>query len=113
MNAPAVVPSEPIAAWHGKRMGVEVPSEAATMKKDLDPEILNRSFLWNEDYHHYADWESKMKASYDNFNMLFIPHQKQKGKLFFDEQTHKRRIPTGIVPHPFTLRKPVQLPRNI
>ena len=84
LKVPVVAPSEPMAAWHGKRLGVEVPCEGS-IKKDLDPEILNRSLLWCDDYHHYADWESKMKESYDNFNMLFIPHQKAKGKLFFDE----------------------------
>jgi len=71
------------------------------------PELLNRSFLWHEEYHHYGDWEMKMRECYDNFNMLFVRWRTDEPKLFFDMAMHKRRIPVGIVPHPFMLRRPV------
>ena len=35
------------------------------LPKSILPELLNQRFLWYESYHHYDDWETKMKASYD------------------------------------------------
>jgi len=104
---------EPSQAWHGRRFGIELPLVKEDIKKNLEAELLNRSLLWHEEYHHYEDWEKLMANSYDNFNMLIIPHNKSKGKLYFDESKHKRQIPTGIIPHPFNLRKPMQLPQHL
>jgi len=75
------------ASWHGRRLGIELPLPPrghAYIKKDLEPELLNHSFLWLEDYHHYDDWKHQMGSCYDNFNMLIIPHKKSEYKMFFD-----------------------------
>lgn len=71
-------------SWFGTRQEVELPLGGEQVKS-LVPELLNRDFLWTDDYHHYADWKSKMEATYDNFNMLQIPHNKDKPKYFFDQ----------------------------
>ena len=56
-------------------MGIELPTQG-TGQKDLVPELLNRTFLWHEEYQHYSDWTALMEETYDNFNMLILPHKK-------------------------------------
>jgi len=79
---------------------VEVPSgDFKLSPKSILPELLNQKFLWFDSYHHYDDWESKMKASYDQFNLLEIPAtNKDTPTLYFHSQDYKRRIPRGIFP---------------
>jgi hypothetical protein len=50
-----------------------------------------------------------MEGTYDNFNMLIMPHKVDSQKLFFEENQHKRRIPTGIIPNPNFKRIPHKL----
>ena len=69
--------------WQGIRQEVELPPfkgkkerKRATeplQPKSIIPELLNQRFLWYESYHHYEDWEQKMKATYDQFNLLELP----------------------------------------
>ena len=63
--------------------------------------LLNRDFLWHEEYHHYDDWKYKMEQTYDQFNLLQIDAiDKEEPKFFFEEKEWKRRIPRGIFPFP-------------
>ena len=72
--------------------------------------MLRRSFMTFEDYHHYSDWQEVMTNTYDQFNMLQMPHNKKEIKYYFDEEQHKRRIPKGIFPHPDFKRTPLEHP---
>ena len=74
-------------------------SEALSPKSIL-PELLNQKFLWYESYHHYDDWEQKMKATYDQFNLLELPKRggKDAPTIYFDPVNFNRRIPNGIFP---------------
>lgn len=46
-----------------------------------------------DEYHHYNDWKDEMQKTYDQFNMLQLPQNKNEIKLYFNEATHKRRVP--------------------
>ena len=61
-----------------------------------------------DDYHHYNDWKDEMQKTYDQFNMLQLPQNKNEIKLYFNEATHKRRVPHGIFPHPHFKRTVLQ-----
>jgi hypothetical protein len=56
--------------------------------------------MFVEDYHHYKDWQKEMELTYDQFNLLQLPHSKNDIKVYFDSAKHNRRIPVGIFPHP-------------
>ena len=56
-------------------MGVEIPTQSQDAKKSIEPELLNRSFLWHDEYQHYADWQKLMEETFDNFNMLIMPNK--------------------------------------
>lgn len=101
--------------WIGARLGVEVPKNyEGAQKKDIVVELLNRDFLWHEEYHHYDDWKSKMEQTYDQFNLLQIDAiDKEEPKFYFEEKEWKRRIPRGIFPFPTHLRKIVQKPAKL
>lgn len=91
--------------WNGVRQEVELPADTISYKtqlkpKSILPELLNQRFLWHEKYHHYDDWEQKMKDSYDQFNLLELPKKggKDAPSLYFDPVNFNRRIPNGIYP---------------
>lgn len=66
------IPSDPKVekSWMGVRYGVEVPALAESkLQKDLSIELLNRNFMWTDDYFHYSDWAEAMKETYDGFNL--------------------------------------------
>ena len=87
--------------WQGTRQEVEVPvNNSVLTPKSILPELLNQKFLWYDSYHHYDDWESKMKESYDQFNLLELPQNggKDTPSLYFHANDFKRRIPKGIFP---------------
>ena len=97
--------------WQGIRQEVELPPYRGKSKvnnrakrdllpKSILPELLNQKFLWYESYHHYGDWEQKMKETYDQFNLLELPQKggKDAPKLYFDPVSFNRRIPNGIFP---------------
>ncbi len=58
--------------WQGVRYGTELPINYTGIK-NLAPETINHDYMWTEKYVPYADWESKLKKIYDNFNLLQIP----------------------------------------
>ena len=67
--------------------------------KDIAPELLNHRFLRYESYHHYDDWENKMRETYDQFNLLEIPENgKDSPTFYFNDKTFNRRVPRGIFP---------------
>ena len=87
--------------WQGTRQEVEVPFANETKDlapKSILPELLNQKFLWYDSYHHYEDWESQMKESYDQFNLLELPQSKDQASIYFNENQFKRRVPKGIFP---------------
>lgn len=90
--------------WLGQRQSVELPKLGSASAKAIEPELLNRSFMCVEDYHHYADWKAEMEATFDQFNMLQLPANKDETKFFFDDSSFNRRIPNGIFPHPVSKR---------
>ena len=97
--------------WVGTRQEVELPlSKDDQLKpKDIVPELLNKSFLWTESYHHYEDWKTKMEAVYDQFNLLQTPHtNKNEPKFYFNQSDFKRRVPKGIFPFPTHKRSMLQ-----
>ena len=68
--------------------------------KSILPELMNQKFLHHARYHHYADWETKMKDAYDQFNLMELPNEdKESSALYFAETQFKRRIPKGIFPN--------------
>lgn len=77
-------------------------------KKEIEPELLNRSYLCVEDYHHYADWKATMEQTYDQFNLLQLPKDKQRISVYFDPVRFNRLIPYGIFPLPSYKRTPLQ-----
>lgn len=94
--------------WLGTRQTVELPKVKGQHKKAIEPELLNRNFMFNEDYHHYADWKEMMEQTYDQFNMLQLPASKKDIKVFYDPVRHNRRVPYGIFPNPITKRTVLQ-----
>lgn len=67
--------------------------------KSILPELMNQKFLHHGRYHHYADWEAKMTAVYDQFNLLELPiESKDSPSLYFSPTQFKRRIVKGIFP---------------
>lgn len=59
--------------WLGVRQSAELPVKAGGLKgKSLVPELLDRSFLVADDYHHYDDWKILLEATYDQFNLLQV-----------------------------------------
>ena len=92
--------------WQGTRQEVEVPpnlsqgaADRTLRPKSIAPELLNHRFLRFDSYHHYADWEEKMRATYDQFNLLEIPaNDKDSPALYFNPKTFNRRVPRGIFP---------------
>ena len=68
--------------------------------KSVLPELLNHKFLLYDGYHQYSDWEPKMRAAYDQLNLMELPsHHKDQASLnFVDHNDSMRRIPKGIFP---------------
>jgi len=59
--------------WLGVRQEAELPVKAGSLKgKSLVPELLDRSFLVADDYHHYDDWKVLLEETYDQFNLLQV-----------------------------------------
>lgn len=56
--------------------------------------------MQHDRYHHYDDWEEKMKGTFDQFNLLELPKNRDKDapRLYFIEQEFRRQIPKGIFP---------------
>lgn len=88
-------------SWMGVRFGIEVPNSKghrSQPKKNLGVEMLNKHFMWCDDYFHYDDWSKKMKEAYDGFNLWV----KTPEDLFADEkyfyQDGWKRTPKGIFP---------------
>jgi hypothetical protein len=54
-----------------------------------------------------------MEETFDNFNMLIMPHKVDDQKLFFESNQHKRRIPKGIIPCPNHKRVPHKLANRL
>lgn len=56
---------------------VELPKPTEyKIKKEIIPELFNRSYLSVQEYHHYADWKAAMEETYDQFNLLQLPRDK-------------------------------------
>ncbi len=74
-------------------------TEGLTPKSVL-PELLNHKFLLYDGYHQYEDWETKMRAAYDQLNLMELPsHHKDQASLnFVDHNDSMRKIPKGIFP---------------
>jgi len=60
--------------------------------------------MFTEDYFHYSDWKEKMQQTFDNFNLLVIPPNKDNNKFFHDRSQNQRRVPLGIFPNPLKKR---------
>lgn len=87
--------------WVGTRQEVELPTKSkSNIKKNLAPEFVNQRFMWVDDYFHYKDWETKMKDTFDSFNLLELPKKRNDTKYFYDRAYHQRIIPQFIVPNP-------------
>jgi hypothetical protein len=89
-------------SWMGVRFGIEIPNthtKSSHEAKDLGVEMLNRNFMWTDDYFHYEDWGKILRNSYDGFNLwVRAPTDlKSDEKYFF--QDNWRRVPKGIFPH--------------
>lgn len=65
--------------------------------------------MWVDDYFHYDDWKQKQRETFDNFNLLVIPHHVDAPKYFFNKEHHNRRIPQGVFPYP-THKREIMLP---
>jgi hypothetical protein len=82
-------------SWMGVRLGVEVPQKGGM--KDLGIEMVNRNFMWCDDYFHYDDWGNMMREGYDGFNLWVRNAEEKDGeKLYY--QDGWRRCPKGIFP---------------
>ncbi len=46
---------------------------AGLTPKSVLPELLNHKFLLYDGYHQYSDWETKMRAAYDQLNLMELP----------------------------------------
>jgi hypothetical protein len=75
--------------WFGIRQLVELPGEG---KKDLTPELLNQKFLWQPDYFHYADWQTRLKAALPLAYEMRMTEDSFSNFSFFT----KRRSMTGL-----------------
>lgn len=93
-------------SWVGVRYGVEVPALAASnLRKDLSIELINRNFMWTDDYFHYNDWAEAMKETYDGFNLwVNAPLDAVSDEKYF-YQDRWRRTPKGIFPNAKAYRK--------
>ena len=89
-------------SWQGTRYGAEVPMmkhKSESLKKDLSYEIINRNFMWCDDYYFsYDNWTELLKNTYDGFNMqVKAPEDiKSNEKYFYQDQF--RRTLSGIFP---------------
>lgn len=86
-------------AWMGVRYGVEVPnSKKSSERKNLGVEMLNRNFMWCDDYFHYEDWGHALREAYDGFNLWVKTPKDLKSDEKFYYQDGWRRAPKGIFP---------------
>lgn len=97
--------------WVGKRLNVDLInsdliSEKDSLenlkKKNFAIEVLNNNYMWCDEYNPYADWETELRASFDNFNYFTT---KSQNKFYFN--SHKlgsRKVPQGVFPHPRRFR---------
>jgi len=95
-------------SWMGVRFGVEIPNSSVShisQPKNLGVEMLNRNFMWCDDYFHYEDWGHMMKQSYDSFNLLVKTPQDVNDDEKFYFQDNWRRVPKGIFPDGASPRK--------
>ena len=93
-------------SWIGTRYGVEVPAlPESKLQKDLSIELLNRNFMWTDDYFHYDDWATKMKDVYDGFNLWVEANKDIASDEKYFYQDNWRRSPKGIFPDAKAYRK--------
>lgn len=85
-------------SWMGARYGIEVPSPNSIEKKDLGVELMDRRFMWCDDYFHYNDWGQKLKDAYDGFNLYVKAPKDIKSDEKYFYQDGWRRTPTGVFP---------------
>lgn len=119
-KAAAEFEEEPVAPafWQGTRLEAEMPHPEGrefslfTKEKNIMPELLNQRFLWHDSYHQYADWKAKLRAAYDQFNLMELPQTSKEAPTFYFEKTNfNRRIPTGVFPDAKGKRRVLQPPR--
>lgn len=77
--------------WIGIRQSVELFESG---KKDITPELINQSFLWLENYHHYKDWEILLHNNYPLATDMLIESKPLSNRFFFGA----RRQQEGILP---------------
>jgi hypothetical protein len=92
--------------WMGVRFGVEIPNSFSNIaKKDLGVEMINRNFMWCDDYFHYDDWGEQLREAYDGFNLWVKTPEDLDSQEKFYFQDNWRRVPKGIFPDGKGLRE--------
>ena len=85
--------------WMGVRYGVEIPTNSqAVERKDLGVEMLDRNFMWCDDYFHYDDWGEQLRQAYDGFNLYVKAPTDLRNDEKYYYQDGWRRTPHGIFP---------------
>ena len=89
-------------SWQGTRYGAEVPMmkhKSGKSQKDLSYELINRNFMWCDDYYFsYDDWTELLKKTYDGFNMqVKAPKDIRSNEKYFYQDKYRRTL-SGIFP---------------
>lgn len=67
--------------------------------KDIGTELINRKFMWCDNYYFsYDDWSKSLKDTYDGFNMQVKAPEDLKSKEKFFYQDKWRRTLKGVFP---------------